>query len=29
VTAAGLGCMAAIEAEHWLAAQSDARAVAE
>jgi thioredoxin reductase (NADPH) len=29
VTAAGLGCMAAIEAEHWLTAQSDARAVAE
>ncbi|HUI22257.1 MAG TPA: thioredoxin-disulfide reductase [Methylocella sp.] len=29
VTAAGFGCMAAIEAEHWLAAQSDARAVAE
>ena len=29
VTAAGLGCMAAIEAEHWLAEQSDARAVAE
>ncbi|HUB63547.1 MAG TPA: thioredoxin-disulfide reductase [Methylocella sp.] len=29
VTAAGLGCMAAIEAEHWLASLSDARAVAE
>ncbi len=29
VTAAGLGCMAAIEAEHWLAEQADTRAVAE
>ncbi len=29
VTAAGFGCMAAIEAEHWLATQNDAQAVAE
>ena len=28
VTAAGFGCMAAIEAEHWLATQNDAQAVA-
>jgi len=29
VTAAGLGCMAAIEAEHWLAEEGEVRAVAE
>src|SRR6202023_3642218 len=29
VTAAALGCMAAIEGERWLAQQSDIRAVAE